>query len=305
MVFFASFGAIKEVFFSVVLSLALVFFVLFFARRRFFFVSLRKSERVRGFLPVSLAELLFPFAFYLFSIVFISNLLFFFMRFFLKQTENTYPFSEYARLLHSLLIQIITGFSFLFVCRRRQRDVFLSFFGNISRRGKLFYALRKIFEGMKSWLFVFPFVLFSKSLTDLIVLILWPYSESVDQTAVHYVKISLSYPLIFAVWTIVLVALTPIIEEVLFRGFLQTYLKRYLSPMGSILLSSLIFSLFHFSSSQGYENIKILTALFVFSCFLAYLYEAHRSLWVSIGLHGCFNGISVFVIYLSHSQVFF
>jgi uncharacterized protein len=68
--------------------------------------------------------------------------------------------------------------------------------------------------------------------------------------------------------------------------------------LGSILLASLIFAFFHFSYSQGIDNIEVITSLFVFSCFLGFVYERQQSLWASVGLHALFNAISVVLIVL-------
>ena len=89
--------------------------------------------------------------------------------------------------------------------------------------------------------------------------------------------------------TIVIAA--PCIEEFLFRGCLQSFLKQYMSTKGAILFSSLCFSLFHFSLSQGLGNISLCASLFVFALFLGFIYET-GSLFASVGLHMTFNIVS-------------
>jgi hypothetical protein len=90
---------------------------------------------------------------------------------------------------------------------------------------------------------------------------------------------------------IVIIA-APVIEELLFRGFLQNYFKRYLGTKAAILITSLCFALFHLAPSQGLGNISLVISLFSFACFLGFVYERQKSLFASIGLHMFFNLVS-------------
>ena len=62
------------------------------------------------------------------------------------------------------------------------------------------------------------------------------------------------------------------------------------------MIASLIFAAFHFSTSQGLNNIELLVSLFVLSCFLGFLYERQESLLASMALHATFNAISILAI---------
>jgi hypothetical protein len=92
-----------------------------------------------------------------------------------------------------------------------------------------------------------------------------------------------------AVALIAVVIIAPIAEELLFRGTFQQYLRKFFSVKTSILLTAAIFACFHLSFSQGLGNFSLIPSLFIFSCFLGYIYERQGSLFASIGLHLAFN----------------
>lgn len=83
-------------------------------------------------------------------------------------------------------------------------------------------------------------------------------------------------------WFFVLGVVAPIWEEVMFRGFLLPSLSRTLSPAKGIFLTSLLFSLVHFTK-EGFLPLMILGAIFGFS------YCATRNLFPAIMLHGLWN----------------
>ena len=150
---------------------------------------------------------------------------------------------------------------------------------------------KDFFMGVLSWVIAFPLVVAVGQLADL-ALFLFTDFESYEQVAVRYLKTTLSSPetLTVALFTILIAA--PMIEECLFRGFLQTYFKRFLSPKKAIVLSSICFALFHFAPSQGIGNISLLISLFVFALFLGFIYERQASLTASLALHITFNTVS-------------
>lgn len=119
----------------------------------------------------------------------------------------------------------------------------------------------------------------------------------VEQGAVQSIRNVADLPVLFALTIACVVFVVPVAEELLFRGYLQTWLRRYLAPYAAVLTASWVFALFHYSFSYGLSNFEILVPLFILSCFLGYLYESKGSLWASIGLHSFFNGMSVCVLY--------
>ncbi len=84
----------------------------------------------------------------------------------------------------------------------------------------------------------------------------------------------------------------PIIEELLFRGIVYNKIKEDYKPMKSIIISSIIFSLFHFSNP-----LNVLYA-FMMSFMFIYLYEKYKTLWAPILLHCIANTSTILIIYL-------
>ena len=149
--------------------------------------------------------------------------------------------------------------------------------------------------GALTWILGFPVVVVVGELCDTLIYLLFgmqPY----EQVAVRYLKMTLDSPsmLIIALFTILLAA--PVIEEFLFRGMLQTWLKKKMGTKAAILIASLFFALFHLAASQGLGNISLALSLFSFACFLGFIYEKKGSLFASIGLHMTFNAVSTFRI---------
>ena len=95
-----------------------------------------------------------------------------------------------------------------------------------------------------------------------------------------------------------IITVIPITEEILFRGFLQSWLKRrFQSHWIGIIIASLIFAFFHFSFAQGLTNIELLGSLFFLSCAIGISYEKQQSLWTPIAFHSIFNLTSLVLIY--------
>jgi hypothetical protein len=151
--------------------------------------------------------------------------------------------------------------------------------------------------GLLSWILAFPIVMVVGELSDLFIYEVLGASNY-EQVAVVYLKMTRHYPsLLFLALTVILL-MAPCIEEFLFRGVLQNFLKQYLGPKAAILLSSLGFAFFHMAPSQGLGNISLILSLFVFACFLGFVYEKQRSLFASISLHIAFNAVSTLRILL-------
>ncbi len=151
--------------------------------------------------------------------------------------------------------------------------------------------------GVAAWFVSYPLVL---AVSQGLSLGLWHvfHQPFVEQVAVQNLRHAMADPLLFGLTSLTVITLVPFTEEVLFRGLLQSWLKRkFQNTTSAILLSSLIFALFHYSSRQGMTNIELLSSLFLLSCMLGYLYERQRSLWASVGLHAFFNLMSLFMIF--------
>jgi membrane protease YdiL (CAAX protease family) len=117
--------------------------------------------------------------------------------------------------------------------------------------------------GITAWMLAFPIVQVVGQLLDL-VLFLMLGLEGYEQVAVKYLKTAFQSPMQTILALISIVIIAPIVEEFLFRGTLQTYLKRRFQPKTAIVISALCFGLFHFSLDQGIGNVSLIGSLFVF-----------------------------------------
>jgi membrane protease YdiL (CAAX protease family) len=83
----------------------------------------------------------------------------------------------------------------------------------------------------------------------------------------------------------------PLYEELIFRGVFFPYLTDRIGFYPAILVVSIVFSAVHF-------HIPSLLPLSLLSIVLCLAYWRTGSLWVSIGLHAIFNGMSIILILL-------
>lgn len=162
-----------------------------------------------------------------------------------------------------------------------------------------FLGTKQIFRdclfGMLTWIICYPLVIVVSQISSIIVI--WKFAPMhYEQTAVHHLRMITNFTWLFGVMVFLLIVIVPIIEEILFRGFLQNWLKKKLGHRWAISLTAIIFAIFHYSRSQGLGNIELLTSLFLLACFLGYLRERQQSLWAPIGLHSIFNAISIIAI---------
>ena len=152
--------------------------------------------------------------------------------------------------------------------------------------------------GFLSWFLAFPVVVVVHQLCEIINKFVFKVPE-VEQVAVKYLKYATAAPVSFAIAIFAIVFAAPFIEEFIFRGCIQNTLRYYLNSKWAIIISSVIFSAFHYSPSQGASNFPLLMSLFFFAMYLGFLYEKRRSLFACIALHMAFNSISVIRILTS------
>ena len=81
--------------------------------------------------------------------------------------------------------------------------------------------------------------------------------------------------------------ISPIYEEIFYRGFLYRWLRTRLGLVGAILLSSFIFTIAHI------PTYNVMPVNFFSGIIFALAYERTNSIWPSIIIHGLTNGIMV------------
>lgn len=87
------------------------------------------------------------------------------------------------------------------------------------------------------------------------------------------------------------VIIAPLVEEIVFRGFIYAVIKRHTDGIYAALCSSLLFAIVHL-------HVGTLIPLALLAIFFCYIYERTGSLLVPMVLHGLFNGTSLTVMLL-------
>lgn len=90
---------------------------------------------------------------------------------------------------------------------------------------------------------------------------------------------------------VALVILTPLAEEILFRGFLFRGFRRRLNFWPTAIIISILFALAHFQVNVGLD-------VFALSLVLCYLREKTDSLWPGIVLHSTKNLVAFLYLYV-------
>mgnify|MGYP006281032369 CR=1 FL=1 len=85
------------------------------------------------------------------------------------------------------------------------------------------------------------------------------------------------------------VAVAPVAEEFIFRGYLYGALKRRLGMSGAMLVTAVLFALIH-------AHVPSLGVFFLLSLFLVVAFERSGSLLVPMAMHSLFNAVSVSVM---------
>ena len=118
-------------------------------------------------------------------------------------------------------------------------------------------------------------------------------SEGPNQLAIEFILRLMKTPGYLWLGLLVTIFLAPLIEEFIFRGCLQTYLRNRVKRIQAIILSSLAFAFIHLSPAQGIGNIPLFGSIFAFGLYLGFVYEKRGSLFASFALHATFNAISI------------
>lgn len=113
-----------------------------------------------------------------------------------------------------------------------------------------------------------------------------PPEDMLEQIPELFGRDTLGFVLAF----IVVVVAAPVIEELFFRGFIYPAFRERWGITAGIIVSGLLFAIFHF-------NLYVFVPIAVVGFALAYLYERTGSLGPPIMLHAINNLISVVLIY--------
>lgn len=93
-------------------------------------------------------------------------------------------------------------------------------------------------------------------------------------------------PLLLSLSVVMACIAAPVVEEMLFRGYMYGTLRDLTHPVFSAVIIGGLFAVVH-------GNLPALLPLWVFSVLLTIAYEATRCLWVPIGMHAFFNAANI------------
>lgn len=105
-------------------------------------------------------------------------------------------------------------------------------------------------------------------------------------------RYALHEPVAAAIYAALAIVVAPLIEEVIFRGFVYAGFRRRFRPGPAIALSAGVFAVTHVSLP-----LVALMGIALLAMALGYVYERTRDLWVCVGLHAAHNCL-VFVLLL-------
>ncbi len=280
---------------SVVFSFCLSVIAIFFAKRAGFF---RLPAQERSSWP-TFSQMLGAFLVYLLvSFILVPIIYFAVMHFKLglgiKQIAHTSTTAKAWLQLGSLATLFL---AFIGYCALISRKAVRSIFWGNEKNPSLKRVLKDAGMGVLAWFISYPLVILASLLAGFLSIWIWGKS-GVEQVAVKQLVETKSQPALFVTMIFAVIFFVPFIEELLFRGFLQGWLRRKTGRWMAIFLTALIFACVHYAASQGTGNLELIVSLFVLACFLGFIYERQHSLWASMGLHFAFNSFSILFLAL-------
>ncbi len=253
-------------------------------RRGFFVFSIKEWE-----VPIRFYQLMIAFAIYFLVTTATSTIV---LALFKKEIMANYlAYSSWINFAISFLIFVFLAIYWCFLPEKVR-------YGILRRPSEKRKLQEDIWAACYAWILSFPLVLFLSQGLELITYKVFHVTQVPDQIAVKFLKSTFSNPLFFVLAVCAIIILAPLIEELLFRGFLQSYIRRHLGPKQAILITSVCFSLFHYAAGQGLGNISIIISLFILSLFLGFICEKQGTLLAPMVLHSLFNTVSVINLYL-------
>lgn len=151
--------------------------------------------------------------------------------------------------------------------------------------------------GASTWLFIFPIVLFVGHIAMFSVGMYYPEVFEIEQLPVQSLKDQVNNPALFWALGALVVIAVPVVEEILFRGLLHSWIRSWLGPLAAVVITAVLFSLAHYADIQSVGNVPFLVSIFTLAIFQSALYERFRSLWAPIGLHSTYNFATLMFIH--------
>jgi len=198
-----------------------------------------------------------------------------------KLTVATFIMENYSKIfVGALAFQVFTQYLFLFIYSYRTYHVHLKDFG-----------FRKI-NFWKVLFMGFSFFIFGAVLQNIYFSItsFFGIPNFADGSEISLMlKNGMIPPYVLLIFAGVV---APIMEELMFRGFLLASFLRNMHPVWAIILSSIFFATAHF-------QILFVPIYFFMGCLLGVVYLRTKSLWPGIAFHAINNSIALSFIIMS------
>lgn len=98
-----------------------------------------------------------------------------------------------------------------------------------------------------------------------------------------------------------LVVLPPLVEEILFRGYLYTKLRRAFSYVSAAILISILFAIPHLQPGLGNKLLWIAALdTFTLSMVLVHVREKTGTIWAGVGIHALKNFVAFLSLFVLH-----
>lgn len=165
------------------------------------------------------------------------------------------------------------------------------------KRFKIVTRLKEEFgiERLLSWsdigiaLLAFIPYLIAASVLAGVAAVLLPGYDAAQTQNVGFSELSSRFELVLAFVALVIAA--PLIEEVIFRGFLFARLRKHLGVLVGTIGTSLVFAVLHMQLNVGID-------VFALSIVLCILRLVTGSIWAGVILHMTKNGLAFFILFV-------
>lgn len=185
----------------------------------------------------------------------------------------------------SLIVNILTCF-YVFYIIRAEYGLPVTSLGFTTRNWK-----SDVIIGLKHYLIVLPVIIIAGIVVDFVLRMFGIAPE--QQDIINKILNEDSFGVLAFMFFFGMLA-APVVEELLFRGFLQSAVRTTFGKLKAILISGFLFALIHL-------NAHVFLQIFILGLLLAYLFEKTGSLIAPITVHVCHNTATLaFLISFKH-----
>lgn len=114
----------------------------------------------------------------------------------------------------------------------------------------------------------------------------------VDKSGAYQAVLEDQYSAFFVLGLLAYGVVSPIAEELMFRGIIHNYLRRFMNPKLALLISSALFGAYHMNFVQGMYG-------FLMGCLIAYAYEYFGDFRMAVAVHAAANCLVYCLTYTS------